>query len=91
MKKINHGHNDKVTDVVDFRGRRTSKEGMPVKGVDFCKILALLPLQMLIFLQFIPAKQGFHSSTSLNFQEMQELKLFQDKKKIFLVQVGLSM
>ena len=35
---------------------------MPGEGVDFDKILALLPLKMLMFLQFIPAKQGFHSS-----------------------------
>ena len=55
---------------------------MPVEGVDFDKILALLPLKMLIFLQFIPAEQGFHSSTSLKFStEMQERKLFQDKRK----------
>ena len=43
-----------------------------------CKIL-----KMLIFLQFIPAKQGFDSSISLKFPEMQELKLFQHKKKFF--------
>ena len=55
---------------------------MPVEGVDFGKILALLPLKMLIFLKFIPAKQGFHSSISLKF-EMQELKLFQDKRQFF--------
>ena len=54
-----------MTDAVDFRSRRPrpGKDGMPVKGVEFDKILALLPLKMLIFLQFIPAKQGFHSST----------------------------
>ena len=40
---------------------------MPVKGVDFDKMLALLLLKMLIFLQFIPVKQGVHSSTSLIF------------------------
>ena len=40
---------------------------MPVEGVDFHKILASMPLKMLRFLQFIPAKQGFHSSTSLRF------------------------
>ena len=40
---------------------------MPVEGVDFDKVLALLPLKMMIFLQFIPAKQGCHSSTSLKF------------------------
>ena len=56
-----------MTGVVDFRGRRPSKDRMPVEGVDFDKILALLPLEMLIFLQFIPAKQEFHSSTSLKF------------------------
>ena len=58
---------NKVADAVDFRGRRPSKDGVPVEGVDFGKILALLPLKMLIFLQFIPAKQGFQSSTSLKF------------------------
>ena len=41
--------------------------GIPVEGVEFGKILALLPLKMLIFLQFIPAKQKFYSSTSLTF------------------------
>ena len=45
---------------VDFRGRRPSKDRMPVQGVDFDKILASLPLKMLIFLQFIPAKQWYH-------------------------------
>ena len=64
MIKINHEQYDKVTGAVDFRGKRTCKDGMPVEGVDFDKILALLPLNMLIFLQFIPSKQWFHSSTS---------------------------
>ena len=59
MIKINHEQYDKVTDAVGFRGRRPSKDGMPVEGVDFGKILALLPLKILIFLQLIPAKQGF--------------------------------
>ena len=67
MIKINHEQYDKVTGAVNFRGRRPSKDGKPVEGVDFDKILALLPLKMLTFLQFIPAKQGFHSSTSLKF------------------------
>ena len=40
---------------------------MLVEGVDFDKIIALLPLKMSIFLQFIPTKQGFCSSTSLKF------------------------
>ena len=41
-----------MTGAVDFRGRRprSSKDGMPVEGVDFDKILALLPLKMLAFL-----------------------------------------
>ena len=56
----NHEQYVKVTDAVDFRGRRPGKDGMPVEGVDFGKILALLLLKMLIFLQFIPVKQGFH-------------------------------
>ena len=56
MLKINHEQSDKVTDAVDFTGRRFSKDGMPVEEVDFGKILALLPLKMLIFLQFIPVK-----------------------------------
>ena len=74
MIKINHEQYDKVTGLmflslltitgaVDFRGKRTSKDRMPAEGVGFDKILALLPLKMLIFLQFIPAKQGFHSNT----------------------------
>ena len=42
-----------MTGAVDFRGRRPSKDGMLVEGVDFDKILALLPLKMLIFLQFL--------------------------------------
>ena len=50
-----------MTSAINFRGRRTSKDGIPIEGVDFHKILTLLPLMMLIFLQFIPAKQGFHS------------------------------
>ena len=29
MTKINHEQYDKVTDAVDFRGRRPSKDGMP--------------------------------------------------------------
>ena len=57
--KINHEQYDKVTGAVDFRDRMPSKDGMPVEGVDFDKILVLLPLKMLIFLQFIPAKQGY--------------------------------
>ena len=52
---------DQVTGAVDFRDRRPSKDGMPVEGVSFDKILALLPLKMLIFLEIFPAKQGFHS------------------------------
>ena len=60
MIKISYEPYDKVTGAVDFRGRRPSKDGMPVEGVDSDKILTLLSLKMLIFLQFIPAKQGFH-------------------------------
>ena len=56
MIKINHEQYAKVTGAVDFRGKRTSKDRMSVKRVDFNKILVLLPLKMLIFLQFIPAK-----------------------------------
>ena len=62
-KWINHKQYDRVTGAVDFRDKRPSEEGMPVEGVDFDKIFALLPLKMLIFLQFIPAKQAFQSST----------------------------
>ena len=57
MIKIDHEQHDKVTGAVEFRG---NKNGMPVQGVDFDKILAPLPLNMLIFLQFIPAKQWYH-------------------------------
>ena len=56
---------------IDFRGRRPGNDRMPV---------TLLLLKMLIFLKFIPTKQGFHSSTSLKVSEMQELKLFQDER-----------
>ena len=34
MIKINHEQYDKVTGAVDFRGRRTSEDGMPVEGMD---------------------------------------------------------
>ena len=37
--KINHEQYDKVTGAVDFRGKRTSKDGMPAEGVDFEKYL----------------------------------------------------
>ena len=50
MIKVSHEQYDKVTDAVDFRGRRPGKDGMPVKGVDFGKIIALLLQKMLIFL-----------------------------------------
>ena len=60
---------------------------MPVEGADFDKILALLPLKMLIFLQFILAKQEFHSSTSLKFSR----DAVSRKEEIFLVQVVLSL
>ena len=33
--KINHEQYDKVTGAVDFRGRRPSKDGIPVAGVDW--------------------------------------------------------
>ena len=50
MIKINREQYDKVTGAVDFRGKRTSKDGMSVEGVEFDKILALQLLKMLIFL-----------------------------------------
>ena len=56
-----------MTGAIDFRGRRPSADGKLVEGVDFDKTLALLPLKMLIFLEFITAKQRFHSSTSITF------------------------
>ena len=87
--KINHEQSDKVTDAADFRGRRPSKDGMPVEGV--AKILALLPLKMLIFLQFIPAKQGFYSSISLKFSRDARAEAASRQKEIFLVQVVLSL
>ena len=43
---INHEQYGKVTGAVDFRGRSPGKDGMPVEGVDFQKILALLPLKL---------------------------------------------
>ena len=82
-----------MTDAVDFTGKRTSKGGMRVEGADFDKILALLPLKILIFLQFIPAKQGFYSSTSLKLSRdaRAEAVSRQFFKEIFLVQVVLSL
>ena len=72
---------------IDFQGRRPSKDGMPIEGVAFNKILALLPLMMLIFLQFIPAKQGFHPSASLKFFRDVRAEAVSRQKEIFLVQV----
>ena len=80
-----------MTDAVDFRGRRPSKDGMPIEEVDFGKIFALLPQKMLIFLQFIPAKQGFHSSASLQFSRDARTEAVSRQKEIFLVQVVLSL
>ena len=84
-------NNDKVTGAVDFRGKRTSKDGMLVEGVDFDKILASLLLKMLIFLQFTPSKQGFRSSTSLKFSRDATAEAVSRQKEIFLVQVVLSL
>ena len=72
-----------MTDAVDFRGRRPSKDGMLVEGVDFDKILALLPLKMLIFLQFVPAKQGVHSYTLLKFFRDATAKAVSRQKEYF--------
>ena len=83
MTKIYHEQYDKVTDAVDFRGRRPGKDGMPVGGVDFGKILALLPLKMLIFQQFIPAKEGFHSSTSSKLSRDARAEAVSRQKEIF--------
>ena len=91
MIKINHEQYNKVTGAVDFRDKRTIKDGMPVEGVDFDKTLALLPLKMLIFLQFIPPKQGFHSSTSLKFSRDARAEAVSRQKEIFLVQAVLSL
>ena len=38
MMKINHEQYDKVTGAVDFKGRRPSKDGMPLERIDFDKI-----------------------------------------------------
>ena len=83
MIKMNHEQYDKVTGAVDFRGRRPGKDGMPVEGVYFDNILALLPLKMFIFLQRIPAKQGFHSSTSLKFSRDARAEAISRQKEIF--------
>ena len=80
-----------MTGAVNFRGKRPGKNGMLVKGVDFDKILALLPLKMLIFLQFIAAKPGSHSSTSLKFFRDTRAKAVSRQKEIFLVQVVTSL
>ena len=64
---------------------------MPVEGVDFDKILALLPLKMLIFLQFNPAKQAFHSSNSLKFSRDARAEAVSRQEEIFLVQDVLSL
>ena len=90
MIKINH-EQYKVTGAVDFRHRRPSKDWMPVEGVGFDKILALLPLKRLISLQFIPAKQGLHLSTSLKFSRDARAKAVSMQKEFFLVQVVLSL
>ena len=73
MIKINREQYDKVTDAVDFRGRRPIKDGMPLK--------------MLIYKQFIIAKQGFHSSTS----RYARAEAVSRQKDISLVQVVLSL
>ena len=81
-----------MTGAVNFRARRPSEDGMPVERVDFDKILAfILPLRMLIFLQFIPAKQGFHSSTSLKFFRDARAEDVSRQKENFIVQVVLSL
>ena len=59
MTKMDHEQYDKVTGAVDFRGGRPSKDGMPVEGVDFDKILALLSLKMLIFLPIMQTRVSF--------------------------------
>ena len=64
---------------------------MLVEGVDFDKILALLPLKMLTFVQFIPAKQGLYSSTSLKLFRDARAKAVSRQKEIFLVQVVMSL
>ena len=64
---------------------------MPAEGVDLDKMLVLLPLKMLIFLQFIPAKQVFHSFTSLKFSRDARAEAVSRQKEIFLVQVVLSL
>ena len=89
--KISHEQYDKVTGAVDLRGKRISKDGMRVVGVDFDKILALLPPKMLILLQFIPAKQGFYSSTSLKFFRDAKAEAVSRQKEIFLVRVVMSL
>ena len=91
MIKINHEQHNKVTGAVDFLCKRPDKDGMSVEGVDLDKILALLPLKMLIFLEFIPAKQGFYSCTSLKFSRDARAEAVSRQKKIFLVQVILSL
>ena len=83
MIKINHEQYDKVTDAVDFRGRRPSKDGMQVEGVHFGKILALLLLKMLIFLQFIPAKLESNSSASLKFSRDARAEAVSRQKEFF--------
>ena len=62
-------------------------DGMPVEGVDFDKILALLPLMIVIFLQSIPAKQA----TSLKFSRVARGEAVSRQKEFFLVQVILSL
>ena len=50
-----------------------------------------MPLKMLIFLPFIPAKQEFHSSTSLKFFRDARAEAVSRQKEIFLVQVVMSL
>ena len=66
------------------------EDGMPVEGVDFDKILALLPLKMLVLLQFIPTKQRSHSYSSTSLKFSRDAKASR-QKEIFLVQVVLPL
>ena len=63
----------------------------PLRPGERLKRSGLTGLKMLIFLQFIPAKQGFHSSASLKFSRDAKAEAVSRPKEMFLVQVVLSL
>ena len=91
MIKINHEQNNKVTDAVDFRGRRPGKDGMPAEGVDVGKNTCFTASKDVDIPAICSCQQGFHSSTSLKFSRDARAEAVSRQKEIFLVQVVLSL